>query len=96
MQDRDADGMRYLAGASFAMGSRLFYPEEAPVRQVRIDPFRIDVAPVTNRDFAAFVAETGHVTLAEVAPDWRHPVDGRTAAVLARNASVGGDATPVA
>ena len=69
MQDRDADGMRHLAGGSFAMGSRLFYPEEAPVRQVRIDPFRIDVAPVTNRDFAAFVAETGHVTLAEVAPD---------------------------
>lgn len=34
--------------------------------------------------------------LAQVAPDWRHPVDGRTAAVLARNASVGGDATPVA
>lgn len=34
--------------------------------------------------------------LAEVAPRWRHPVSGRTAADLAANATVGTDATPVA
>ena len=34
--------------------------------------------------------------LAEVAPNWRHPVDGRTAAALAATAGVGADATPVA
>ncbi|WP_372785381.1 2-amino-4-hydroxy-6-hydroxymethyldihydropteridine diphosphokinase [Phenylobacterium sp.] len=33
--------------------------------------------------------------LAEIAPDWRHPAIGRTAAELAREASVGRDATPV-
>ncbi len=33
--------------------------------------------------------------LAEIAPSWRHPVNGRTAAELARGASVGCDAKPV-
>jgi 2-amino-4-hydroxy-6-hydroxymethyldihydropteridine diphosphokinase len=33
--------------------------------------------------------------LAEIAPAWRHPVLGRTAAELAATASVGTDATPI-
>lgn len=33
--------------------------------------------------------------LAEIAPDWRDPVLGRSATVLARTAKVGADATPV-
>lgn len=32
--------------------------------------------------------------LAEIVPGWRHPVSGRTAAALAREASVGADAEP--
>ena len=32
--------------------------------------------------------------LAEIAPEWRHPVSGATAADLARQAAVGADATP--
>jgi 2-amino-4-hydroxy-6-hydroxymethyldihydropteridine diphosphokinase len=32
--------------------------------------------------------------LAEIAPDWRHPVLGATAADLLRSATVGGDAAP--
>ena len=63
------DGMRHVPGGAFQMGSDRFYPEEAPVRRVQVDGFWIDEAPVTNRDFARFVAATGHVTLAEVAPD---------------------------
>lgn len=54
------------------MGSARFYPEEAPVRTVRVDPFWIDETPVTNAQFARFVEATGYVTLAEIAPD---PVD---------------------
>nr|MEA2797514.1 2-amino-4-hydroxy-6-hydroxymethyldihydropteridine diphosphokinase [Phenylobacterium sp.] len=33
--------------------------------------------------------------LAEIAPAWRHPVSGKTAAELARDATVGRDAAPV-
>jgi formylglycine-generating enzyme len=62
-------GMIRLEGGSFAMGSERFYPEEAPVRQVRVSAFAIDVTPVTNAQFSAFVEETGHVTFAEIAPD---------------------------
>jgi formylglycine-generating enzyme required for sulfatase activity len=62
-------GMRHLPGGDFAMGSERFYPEEAPVRRVKIDPFWIDEAPVTNRDFARFVAATDYRTVAEIAPD---------------------------
>jgi formylglycine-generating enzyme required for sulfatase activity len=61
--------MRRLDGGVFRMGSDRFYPEEAPARDVRVDAFWIDEAPVTNRQFARFVAETGFVTLAEIAPD---------------------------
>jgi formylglycine-generating enzyme len=62
-------GMRLIAGGSFAMGATGWYPEEAPVRRVAVDDFWIDETPVTNRDFARFVAATGHVTVAEIAPD---------------------------
>jgi len=58
-----------IPGGRFAMGSDRFYPEEAPVRQVRVDPFWMDATPVTNAQFAEFVTATGHVTLAETAPD---------------------------
>jgi formylglycine-generating enzyme required for sulfatase activity len=51
------------------MGSDRHYPEEAPAHRVIVDPFRIDVTPVTNRQFAAFVEATGHVTVAETPPD---------------------------
>jgi 2-amino-4-hydroxy-6-hydroxymethyldihydropteridine diphosphokinase len=33
--------------------------------------------------------------LAEIAPDWRHPVTGQTAAALAATATVGADAAPI-
>src|SRR5690606_27529302 len=62
-------GMIAIPGGAFLMGSERFYPEEAPVRKVRVDPFWIDEAPVTNAQFARFVEETGYVTFAEIAPD---------------------------
>jgi len=63
--------MRPIAGGTFTMGSERFYPEEAPQRRVRVDDFWIDETLVTNRDFARFVEATGHVTVAEIAPDPR-------------------------
>src|SRR5690606_13039627 len=38
---------------------------EGPVHRVRLAPFAIAAATVTNDDFAAFCAATGYVTLAE-------------------------------
>jgi formylglycine-generating enzyme required for sulfatase activity len=62
-------GMIAIPAGTFTMGSEAFYPEEAPLRRVKVDAFRIDETPVTNRQFARFVAATGHVTQAEIAPD---------------------------
>jgi formylglycine-generating enzyme required for sulfatase activity len=63
------DGMVSLPGGTFLMGSDDGYPEERPVREVTVAPFRIDRTEVTNRQFAAFVAASGYVTLAERTPD---------------------------
>ena len=65
----DRAGMREIAAGTFLMGSDCFYPEESPRRNVQVDTFWIDEAPVTNRQFAAFVEATGYRTVAEIAPD---------------------------
>lgn len=67
----DKNGMRWIEGGAFQMGSVNFYPEEAPVRTVRVDGFWIDETPVTNREFAAFVDATGYRSFAEIPPDPR-------------------------
>ncbi|MBV8164838.1 MAG: formylglycine-generating enzyme family protein [Candidatus Eremiobacteraeota bacterium] len=58
-------GMQQIAAGRFFMGSDKFYPEEAPVREVEVDPFWIDTYAVTNREYERFVGETGYVTVAE-------------------------------
>lgn len=65
----DAGTMIELSGGKFLMGSDRFYPEEKPAREVHVGAFRIDEVPVTNDQFARFVAETGYVTIAQIAPD---------------------------
>lgn len=69
--NKEYPGMRLIEGGTFTMGSESFYPEEAPLRRVKVDSFHIDETPVTNAQFAAFVAATGYVTVAEIAPDPR-------------------------
>jgi formylglycine-generating enzyme required for sulfatase activity len=61
--------MRWVPAATFAMGSNDFYPEERPVHRVAVDGFWIDDHPVTVAGFRRFVKDTGHVTLAEQAPE---------------------------
>ena len=69
----EADGdMIWIPGGTFRMGSDRHYPEEALVHRVTVDGFWIDYTSVTNRQFKAFVRETGYVTFAEVPPDPRH------------------------
>ncbi|MCP3382657.1 formylglycine-generating enzyme family protein [Bradyrhizobium sp. CCGUVB4N] len=65
----DLKDMIFVPGGTFSMGSDRHYPEEAPAHRVTVDPFRIDVTPVTNRQFRAFVAATGYVTTAQIPPD---------------------------
>jgi sulfatase modifying factor 1 len=57
--------MAWIAPATFQMGSDAHYPEEAPAHPVGLSGFWIDRFEVTNREFAAFVAQTGYVTVAE-------------------------------
>ena len=54
-----------VPGGEFLMGSEDFYPDERPVRTVRVDGFWMDERPVTAADFRRFVRETGYVTVAE-------------------------------
>ena len=61
--------MVLVEGGEFVMGNSgpWAYPGdgEGPLRQVRVDAFRIDRHAVSNAEFAAFVEQTGHVTEAE-------------------------------
>jgi sulfatase modifying factor 1 len=58
-----------VPGGSFRMGSERFYREERPVRQASVEPFWIDVHPVTNAQFRRFVEATGYLTFSERTPD---------------------------
>ena len=63
-------GMVWIPGGEFLMGSDSHYRDEGPVRQVSVEGFWIDSQPVTNTEFARFVAETGHITLADITGVW--------------------------
>ena len=72
VRSRSPKDMVWIPGGPFLMGSDDFYPEERPVHPVRVDAFWMDQHPVTVAEFRRFVRATGHVTVAEIAPD---PVD---------------------
>jgi formylglycine-generating enzyme len=63
------DGMIFVLGGTFRMGSDQHYPEEAPAHRVSVDGFWMDRTPVTNREFRRFVNATGYVTFAEIPPN---------------------------
>ena len=68
--ERPADeGMLFVPGGTYRMGSDRHYPEEAPVHRVSVEEFWMDRTPVTNRQFRKFVNATGYVTFAEIAPE---------------------------
>ncbi|HEY2300942.1 MAG TPA: formylglycine-generating enzyme family protein [Acidimicrobiales bacterium] len=62
-------GMTLIRGGTFDMGCADFYPEERPVIRIEVEAVWMDDHPVTNAAFRRFVAETGHVTVAERSPD---------------------------
>lgn len=63
------DGMVWIPGGTFTMGSADHYPEEAPPGPVEVDGFWMDQTAVTARQFNDFVSETGYRTVAERTPD---------------------------
>lgn len=58
-------GMVPVAAAEAELGSDRGYADERPVLREKIDGFWIDATEVSNAQFAAFVAATGHITDAE-------------------------------
>ena len=63
------DGMVKLDGGSFLMGTEdeEGFPQdgEGPIREVTLDPFYVDVYPVTNGQFLEFTRKTQYQTEAE-------------------------------
>ncbi len=60
--------MVWIPGGQFRMGSDDHYPEEGPAHCESVEGFWIDRYPVTNERFGRFVADTAHVTFAELVP----------------------------
>ena len=60
-----AEGMVWIPGGTFLMGSDVHYPEEAPAHKVTVNGFWMDRYAVTNAEFRRFVEATRYVTLAE-------------------------------
>lgn len=67
MQDH-RDGMAWIPGGVFLMGSEAFYREERPVHSEAVEAFWMDTSPVTNAAFLRFVDATGYVTFSERPP----------------------------
>lgn len=69
----DGEDMVLIPAGTFTLGARetsFSRPDEFPNRKVSVDSFLMDVHPVTNAQFRAFVEATGYVTTAERAIDW--------------------------
>lgn len=69
-----ADGtqdMVLIPGGTFVMGRNDGPDDERPAHEVTVGPFLMDRTEVTNAQFAAFVKETGYLTVAERDPDPR-------------------------
>ena len=72
------EGMVYISGGEFSMGSKdpteMFcggdqpMDDARPLHRVYLDGFFMDATEVTNEEFAAFVTATGYVTVAERKP----------------------------
>jgi len=63
------NGMVWIAGGTFLMGSDDGQPDERPVHEVSVEGFWIDRTEVTNEEFEKFLKVTGYVTIAEQKPD---------------------------
>ncbi|MCM0593464.1 MAG: formylglycine-generating enzyme family protein [Gloeotrichia echinulata CP02] len=59
------EGMVFIAGGTFNMGSDAHYASEHSAPDITVNSFCMDKYEVTNAKFAQFVKETGYITVAE-------------------------------
>jgi formylglycine-generating enzyme required for sulfatase activity len=52
------EGMLYIPGGTFRMGSETGYEEEQPVHHAEVGPFFLDATPITNAQYRRFCNET--------------------------------------
>src|SRR5262245_36052889 len=71
------EGMVWIPGGPFWMGSLDDPEENAPLHQIAVSGFWMDKTEVTNAQFEAFVQATGYKTVAEVPPS-EADLDGQT------------------
>jgi sulfatase modifying factor 1 len=65
----DDEGLVWVPAQTATVGSDALYAEESPARAVSVQGFWIQAHQVTNAEFAAFVKDTGYVTVAERPPN---------------------------
>ena len=70
-EDPRVEGMVWVPGGSFLMGSADGAADEFPVHRVELDGFWMDVHEVKNQQFKEFVDAVGYVTTAEQPPQLR-------------------------
>lgn len=58
LNEKDGSPLVLIPAGEFLMGSESGYPAERPVHRVSMDAFYLGVHPVTNEQYARFVAET--------------------------------------
>ena len=64
------EGMVWVPGGTFWMGcDDCEMPDATPLHLVKVDGFWMDATPITNAQFAKFVAATNYKTVAERQPD---------------------------
>lgn len=71
-ENLSTNGMVLIPGGAFNMGADddQAWRDEYPKHKVVIDSFWMDMHEVTNAQFAAFVEDTGYLTIAEKTVDW--------------------------
>ncbi len=89
-------GMVWIPGGEFSMGSDAASDslcqipgvtrDAQPIHRVSVDPFWMDATEVTNDQFAAFVAATRYVTIAERRPTRQEIPDARPEDLVAGSA----------
>src|SRR3954464_730545 len=64
-QRREQQGMTWIPGGSFLMGSEDFYPEERPARRVEVEGFWMDECPGRGAGSRGFGKDPGCIPVAE-------------------------------